>query len=198
MQPASVVELDKGYHICDEGSRCSHLTLVISGTARVYKLGENGREITLYRVDPGESCILTASCILSNQPFPAFAVSESPMEAALIPAPEVNQWLAYSEAWRQYVFGLISRRLSNIINVVEEVVFRRMDRRIADYLLKRVSNDEERLQITHQEIASDLGTSGEVVSRILKDLETSELIHTTRGTIEITDITGLENKTLET
>ncbi|MES9843499.1 MAG: Crp/Fnr family transcriptional regulator [Candidatus Sedimenticola sp. PURPLELP] len=197
MQVASFAHLNKGDHICDEGTGCSHLALVISGTARVYKLGENGREITLYRVGPGQSCILTASCILSNQPFPAFAVSESDLEAVVIPAAEVNNWLSDSDAWRQYVFGLVAQRLSNIISVVEEVVFQRMDRRIADYLINHSPKDGNTLRITHQEIASDLGTSREVVSRILKDLEALGLILITRGEITISNTPGLQLKASE-
>ena len=109
MQSASVAKLDPGSHICHEGLECTHLALVLEGTARIYKLGANGREITLYRVTTGQSCILTASCILSTLPFPAFAVSETPMEAILIPAIEVKQWLAESAVWREYVFGLVAQ-----------------------------------------------------------------------------------------
>jgi CRP/FNR family transcriptional regulator len=182
MQVAAVVELDKGQYVCHEGHACSHLALILDGTARVYKLGENGREITLYRVGPGESCILTASCILSSLPFPAFAVCESRVRAAVIPAAKVQQWLAHWPAWRDYVFGLVARRLTNVISVVEEVAFKRMDRRIADHLL---ASNKSILHTTHQEIASDLGTSREVVSRILKDLENMNLVEVHRGTVEI-------------
>jgi len=194
MRMANLTKLDKGNHICHEGLECTHLALVLSGTARVYKLGENGREITLYRVNAGESCILTASCILSTQPFPAFAVSETPIEAALIPAAAVKQWLADSAQWREYLFGLVAQRLANVINVIEEVVFKRMDRRIAEYLIQRSANQPHAIQATHQEIASDLGTSREVVSRILKDLESKALIHVTRGAVEVLNTQGLEEK----
>jgi CRP/FNR family transcriptional regulator len=192
----SKISLSEGRHICDEGSACTHLALITQGSARVYKLGENGKEITLYRIGPGESCILTASCILSAQPFPAFAVTETPVEAVVVPASEVNRWLAESSAWREYIFGLVARRLANIINVVEEVVFRRMDQRIAAFLLKNTDNQSTTLQATHQEIASDLGTSREVVSRIIKDLESSSLIHASRGAIAIIDRDGLKRKSL--
>jgi CRP/FNR family transcriptional regulator len=185
MQIASLGKLPKGQHVCQEGTSCSHLALLLDGTARVYKLGENGKEITLYRIAPGESCILTASCMLNDLPFPAFAICETDVEAALIPANEVQNWLADSSAWRSYVFGLVSQRLSDIIDVVDEVVFRRMDRRIAKHLSQRRSASSDRLTITHQEIASDLGTSREVVSRILKDFENREIIRVTRGAIQI-------------
>ncbi len=198
MGTASLVQLEKGQYVCHEGRSCGHLALITRGTARVFKLGDNGREITLYRVGPGQSCILTASCILSEQPFPAFAVCETDVEAAIIPAADVRRWLSESERWRDYIFGLVSRRLANIISVVEEVVFKRMDRRIADYLTTRVQTANETLHATHQEIASDLGTSREVVSRILKDLESSNLLRVRRGTIQILDLQGLAMKAKST
>lgn len=197
MQSASLVKLEKDQYVCHEGRVCSHLALIIRGSAKVFKLGENGRQITLYRVGPGESCILTASCILSDQPFPACAVCETEIEAVVIPASEVRAWLTDSSAWRDYLFGLLSRRLSNIISVIEEVVFRRMDRRIAAYLCQNVSDPETPLHTTHQEIASDLGTSREVVSRILKDFDGSGLIHVGRGSISLLNRDGLTEKSRE-
>jgi len=194
MGAASLVRLEQGQYVCQEGRSCTHLALITQGSARVFKLGDNGREITLYRIGPGQSCILTASCILSQQPFPAFAVCETDAEAAIIPAVDVRRWLSESEVWRDYIFGLVSRRLANIISVVEEVVFKRMDRRIADYLTTRVQTSNEILHATHQQIASDLGTSREVVSRILKDLESNDLLRVSRGTIQILDLQGLSMK----
>ncbi len=190
----NMVHLDKGSHVCLEGHECTHLALVVEGSARVYKLGENGREITLYRVGAGESCILTASCILSSRPFPAFAVAETPVSAFVIPAAKVREWLAEWSSWREYLFGLVAQRLSDVISVIEEVVFRRMDQRIADHLLKRLSTDGETVAATHQEIASDLGTSREVVSRILKDFESDRLIHITRGSLQINDLAGIRRR----
>lgn len=191
---ASIIKLRKGQPICHEGNHCSHLSIVLDGTARIYKLSENGKEITLYRIGPGESCILTASCILSNIPFPAFAICDTDVEAAIIPANTVQAWLAESGVWRDYIFGLVATRLSNIIHVVEDVAFRKMDRRIAAYLCNRAANKSTALTITHQEIASELGTSREVVSRILKDFEHEHLIKVTRGAIQLIDIDRLITK----
>ncbi len=193
LQSASMALLEPGQYVCHQGAECAHLALVLSGTARVYKLGENGREITLYRIGRGESCILTASCILSQMPFPAFAVCEEAVEAAVIPAALIRQWLAESSLWRDYVFGLVAHRMADIISLVEEVVFRRMDQRIADYLLQHSSENNQRIEITHQLMASDLGTSREVVSRILKDFESHGLIRVARGSVEITDPAQLQS-----
>ncbi|MCG8025934.1 MAG: Crp/Fnr family transcriptional regulator [Candidatus Thiodiazotropha endolucinida] len=192
-----VIHLPADEPICQQGMQCSHLALVIEGTARIYKIGENGREITLYRIGPGESCILTASCIMSQKPFPAFAVSEQPIQAVIISTSDVVRWSNSEQAWRDYLFRLISERLSDVISVVEEVAFRRVDRRLAGYLLQNTDNGSNRMQVTHQSIASDLGTSREVVSRILKDFEQQGLISITRGAITLEDRDHLNDKSTE-
>ena len=181
------ISLPSSQPICQQGTQCSHLALVISGSARVYKIGETGREITLYRIGPGESCILTASCIMNGEPFPAFAISEEEIEAVLINPADVVRWSDETPAWRNYLFSLVSSRLSEVIGVVEEIAFQRVDRRLAGYLVQRPTPPGGRIELTHQTIASDLGTSREVVSRILKDLEQQQMITTARGVIQISD-----------
>jgi CRP/FNR family transcriptional regulator len=192
-----IIQLPADQPICQQGMQCSHLALVIEGSARVYKIGESGREITLYRIGPGESCILTASCIMSQRPFPAFAVSEQPIQAVIVSTADVVKWSNHEPAWRDYLFRLISDRLSDVISVVEEVAFRRVDRRLAAYLLQYPVKDNNRIQVTHQSIASDLGTSRELVSRILKDFEQQGLISITRGAITLDDRHGLNSKSTE-
>lgn len=194
---ASFARIPAGHPVCLEGAFCPHLALILSGSARVYKLGESGRDITLYRVDPGQSCILTASCILSESAFPAFAECEEPTEAVLLPSARVRDWTARSETFRHYLFGLMSQRLGDLIGVVEEVVFRRLDRRLAGYLRQRASPADQRIETTHQEIASDLGSSREVVSRLLKEFEGHGLIRIGRGVIQVLDAEGLEAKGAE-
>jgi len=192
---ARYARLDSGQFVCREGAQCSHLALLLTGSARVYKLGETGREITLYRVESGQSCILTASCIVSDLPFPAFAVTETPVEAAVVSPADLTRWIAQSPQWRAYVFGLIAGRLDDIITVVEEVAFQRMDQRIAAWLLQQEPDEPHgRLRVTHQKIASDLGSSREVVTRILKELEARGLLETARGSIRILDRNVLETK----
>ena len=197
-QHASKVSLPEGQQICSEGAECGSLALLLEGRARVYKLGENGREITLYRLGVGESCILTASCILSHVPFPAFAVGETAIEAIVVPVTDVNRWMGESAAWRGYLFGLISGRFADVISMVEEVAFRRVDRRIATLLLRRASESGgNEIAVTHQEIASDLGSSREVVSRILKDFEVAGSLKVSRGHIQLLNTAWLQQKSEE-
>lgn len=185
------VEVPPGQFICLEGDQCQALPFVLTGQARVYKSSNSGREITLYRIEAGASCILTASCILSTQPFPAFAVTETVVEAFMVPAPVFRQWLAEHEVWRQYTFGLLAQRLASVMALVEEVAFERMDTRLAAYLLETTPADAL-LRTTHEAIAVELGSSREVVSRLLKSLERKGHIALGRGIIRIDDRAALQ------
>lgn len=181
---AIVTTVPAGGAICLENNQCAHLPIALSGTARVYKVSDEGKELTLYRVERGESCILTASCILNQKAFPANAVALTDMEAIVIPAADVNLWMHDYHDWRQYIFQLIARRLSNVIELVEEVAFQRMDSRLATYLYDE-SASGDKIRRTHESIATDLGTSREVVSRLLKELEQQGLIALARGEIRV-------------
>lgn len=172
-----------GAQIYQEGDACSAIAFVLSGEIRVYKIGQTGREITLYEIGPGETCILNASCILSGQTYPAFAVSLSEVQVVMVPSDVFRRLVSEDEIVRTFVFALLSRRLSGVMELVEEVAFRRMDERLNEYLIERSENG--RLESTHQRIANDLGTSREVVSRLLKDLERSGRIGLSRNIITL-------------
>lgn len=186
MSTGKQVSLSAGQHICLEGSSCEHLAFVLAGTGRVYKLSESGREITLYRVEAGECCILTLSCIISEKRFPAFAVSESEMEAILVPAAIIQDWMDNTRSWRRYAWNLIAARLGDVISLVEEVTFRRMDQRLSYYLNQEDKFPlQQQTPITHQQIAAELGTSREVISRLLKDFEQQDSVELGRGWIRV-------------
>jgi len=192
---AQFAKIPAGHDVFVEGDRVDDIALLISGVVRVYKIGETGREITLYRFGLGESCILTANAILSQKSFPAIATVEEDAEAVMIPAAVFRDWVKRHDLWREFVFELLSVRLSTVMAIVDEVVFQRMDRRVALLLLNqaRVQNP---LRITHQEIAAELGSSREVISRILEDFSRDALIDSRRGTIEILDFESLESRSV--
>lgn len=186
------INLSAGQFVCLEGDICHHLPLVMSGSVRVYKIGESGREITLYHLEQGDSCIMTASCIISQKVFPAFALAETDIEAFMIPANSLRKWVTHNTIWQEYIFGLLSQRLANVIEIIEEVAFRRMDSRIASYLLNNTNSEIKTVRITHEAIAQELGSSREVVSRILKTFEKQELLSLSRGKIELRNGEELE------
>lgn len=185
------VKLSTGEFICMEGDACHYLPLVISGSAKVYKIGASGREITLYHLDRGDSCIMTASCIISQKVFPAFAIAETEVEALIIPANSLRAWVQHNPIWQEYIFGMLAQRLANVIETLEEVAFRRLDCRIAAYFLD--NSDPKIIKITHEAIAQELGSSREVVSRVLKTWEKQGLLTLSRGKIELKNLTELEH-----
>lgn len=194
LKHASIASLPKDTLIFDEGSTTNNLAVIISGKVRVYKLAESGREITIYRINKGESCILTISSILSNLTYPARAVVEEDIEALIVPSDVFKELVNKDENWRNFTFGLMNTRFANVITVVEEVAFRRMDERILEFLVQKFNSNGNELNITHQEIAYELGTYREVVSRILKDFEKSGLIELSRNKINILSIKEIKKK----
>lgn len=190
---ARFARIPAGSDVFVEGDRVEDIALLISGVVRVYKIGETGREITLYRFGLGESCILTANAILSQRSFPAIATVEEDAEAFMIPADIFRDWVNRHNLWREFVFELLSERLSTVMAVVDEVVFKRMDRRVAALLLER-ARVQNPIRITHQEIAAELGSSREVMSRILEDFSREALVDSGRGMIEVLDFEGLKSR----
>ncbi len=181
---ATWVRMPAGKPLFLEGERANALPLLTAGQVRIYKTGRTGREITLYRFGPGEACLLSANAILNGQPLPAAAIVEQRAEAVLVPAAALRDWVHRHELWRRFVFELMSHRLTDVLGIVDTVVFRRMDARVATLLIER-SGRQNPLRITHQEIAAELGTSREVVSRILESLAGAGLLKVARGRIEI-------------
>lgn len=191
---ASFARLPAAATVFEEGDVCSAFAILAQGQVRVFKIGESGREITLYRFARGESCILTASCILSDRQFPAIATVEEPAEAFVVPYAAFQQWVDRFPPWRDYVFQLLSRRLATVLAIVDEVAFRRMDVRIAEFLLRHAPPETNALALTHQQLATELGTSREVVSRILADFAAGGLVQLSRGSVSILDRPGLARR----
>jgi len=148
-----------------EGDTCTHIAFILKGDIRIFKNSEQGREITLYEIGKGETCILNASCILSGSSYPAFATTLSETDMLMLPASVLRRAMNRFEEMRTFVFSLLSHRLSDVMSLVEEIVFGKLDERLQNYLIEKSEND--RLVTTHQVIASDLGSSREVISRLL-------------------------------
>ena len=178
-----LLRFKKNAVIYSEGERASFIGFLLEGEIRVFKTGPREREITLYEIFPGETCILNASCVLSGRTHPAGAEALSDGKILLIPDTHFRKLISDHDDMRQFIFRLFSDRLASIVELVEEVVFARMDERLENYVLEKSEN--ETLFSTHQKIADDLGTSREVVSRLLKDLERKGKVRLGRNMIRI-------------
>ena len=185
------VKLNSKHTIYETDSLCSHLLVVKSGCLRVYKSSPDGRMYTLYRVNSGECCSLSVSCILNTQNFPAILEAEEDAKAYVIKAAQVRKWLKDDTAWQNYIFNQLTHELTKLIELTDNLVFNGMDSRIANLLCRR--NMRDVVQTTHQSIANEVGTSREVASRSLRKLESKGLIKLTRCQIKIVDLSLLKS-----
>lgn len=168
-----------------KGDACRNFILVVEGCVRVQLSSEGGREVTLYRVRPGDTCALTTSCLVGKEDYPAEAVIEEDLTALMIPDSEFRQALLDSEDFRLFVFRGFSGRLCTIVSRMESVTLKTIDERLVTQLLKGESDLLS--NVTHQVLATEIGTAREVVSRKLRSFESNGLIRLSRGRIEILD-----------
>ena len=166
------------------GDACENYLLVIDGSVRVRQTAPNGREIVLYRVGPGESCVLTTSCLLGADTYAAEGITEGEVDAIAIPAPAFHRAVGASAGFREFVFAGFGQRLSNLMTLVEEVAFGRLEARLAQRLL-RFADDGGMVALTHQDLATEIGSAREVISRQLKDFERQGWVVLHRGKVEV-------------
>jgi len=181
---AQLLEVPAGSVIFRPGDVCQTYFIVLAGTVRTSISSPNGREIVLYRVEAGETCILTTSCLLASTKYDTEGIAETDVVALAIPHQPFLKLLGISEKFRQLVFSAFSNRLNDLIVLINEISFGHLDTRLANYL---ISNANDNLvEATHQAISSELGSAREAVSRLLKEFERSSLIKLERGRIIIT------------
>jgi len=175
-----------GTVLFDEHQPCQGFPLVIDGAIRVTKPAANGRELPLYRVLPGESCIISSSCLLGRADYNARGIATAETTLALLPRPLFDELLA-QPGFRDFVFHLFAERIAELMQLVEEVAFRKLDQRLAGLLLSKGNV----VRATHQQLADDLGSVREMVSRLLKGFAEQGLVQLSREHIEILDAAGL-------
>lgn len=169
-----------------------NLLLLLEGTIRVQQLSEGGREILLYRVKAGESCVLTTACMLAYQGFGAEGMAETEVSAVAIPRPVFEEMIVVSPGFRHFVFSAYSRRFNELFFVIDEIAFKRIDGRLARRLLS-LPAPAGRVAVTHQELALDLRTAREVVTRQLQAFQQKGWVGLSRGSVELRDRPALEH-----
>lgn len=172
-----------------EGTPCGAYVLRLAGQSRVYKMSTSGREILLYRVGSGETCVLTTTCLLGSSDYPASTIVEEPIRDVIVPAAAFNQLMVESRIFRRFVMQNYGALISDLIVLLDEVAFHSLNARLAKLLLEEPSAQVNR---THQQLAAELGTAREVVSRQLKRLEQKGWVSLGRGHVEILDKAALE------
>jgi len=185
-----VMTVPKGTVLFRDGDICHGYVFVSRGSIRVQKMDPDGREIVLYRVEDGQTCMLTTTCLLADKSYPAEGIAEEETLLALIPPSRFDTLLAHAP-FRKFVLGMISERVADLMALIEDVAFGRMDVRLARRLLE-LDNGSHELRLTHQQLATELGTAREVISRILKDLERRNYLALQRGQVSLTNLSALQ------
>lgn len=187
LRPEALIHLPAGTPLFAETQPCRGFPLVIEGSIKVVKATATGREMLLYRVAPGDSCIISSSCLLGNTPYSAQGVTETAVTLLVMPIALFERLMTENRPFRDFVFHLFSERIAELMQLVEEVAFHRLDQRLARLLLTR--GDE--IQATHQALADELGSVREIVSRLLKGFSAQGFLSLSREHISIRDRDGL-------
>ncbi|MGI3186292.1 Crp/Fnr family transcriptional regulator [Nioella aestuarii] len=182
---STVIKMPKGTIIFGPGNSPENLLFLLDGTVRVQQLAENGREIVLYRVQAGESCVMTTACLLAYEDYSAEGVAETDIKAAAIPRAVFDDLISQSKEFRTFVFSAYSKRITDLFHVIEDIAFQRMDIRLAQKLLDLKQGVT--VKATHQQLAAELGTAREVISRQLSEFQRRDWIKQTRGNVELLD-----------
>jgi CRP/FNR family transcriptional regulator len=187
---SKVVSLPAGARVFEPGQHADNLLMLLSGTVRVQQRSETGREVFLYRVHAGESCVLTTACMLAEENYAAEGITETDVEAVVIPRRVFDDLVGRSEVFRSFVFRAYSRRIADLFGLIDAIVFQRVDVRLAGRILELAQDGQ--VAATHQALAVELGTAREVISRTLGEFQRRTWVEQSRGMIRILNREALE------
>ena len=169
-----------------EGMVCEHLMLIVEGCVRVFKESDEGREVTLYRVEPGQLCIHNLNNLVDGIQYPIMARTETELKGLVISRPAFKKALDESASFRSYVLRTLTGRLSHMVDLISGFAFDRLDLRVAVWLAEQFERSSGHpIKVTHNDVADELGTTREMISRILKDFEHKRCIQLSRGKIHL-------------
>ena len=170
-----------------ERSPCAGFPLVLGGSARIVQRYANGRELQLYRIKAGESCLLSGSCLLGAKDYSASGIADDDLEVLVVPAHEFKALVAEDEVFRTYVFSLYGERLAALLQLVEAIAYQKLDQRLAALLLAHPRDAAATLHATHQALADELGSVREIVTRLLRSFEDRGWVELGRERIVLRD-----------
>lgn len=180
---AQVLRVPAGGVLFDAGQPCRGFPLVLEGSVRVSKGSPGGREILLYRVEPGQGCILSGGCLIGHSDYSARGIAEEDVTLLSLPAELFQKLMVEAEPFRRFVFSLYGERLSEMMELVDAVAFRKLDQRLAQLLVQRGPV----LELTQQKLADELGSVREIVSRLLRSFESRGWVTLERERITVRD-----------
>ncbi len=183
---SAIIDVDAGTTIFGPGNSPEHMLFLLEGTVRVQQVSDTGHEIVLYRIQAGQSCVLTTACLLAYDDYSAEGITETTVQAAAIPRGVFDDLVAQSKPFRDFVFAAFSKRITDLFLMVDEVAFQRIDVRLADRLLV-LAEGKDRVSTTHQKLSVELGTAREVVSRQLQEFQRRGWVEQARGVVDLMD-----------
>jgi len=183
LDQSQIIHEPRGSVLFDAKQPCRGFPLLLEGSVRVTKSAPTGREILLYRVEPGQGCILSGGCLLGHSDYSATGTAEEDVTLVRIPPAPFQELLLQSQPFRSFVFGMYGDRLAEVMELVEQVAFRRLDARLAQLLIRRGPVLED----THQRLADELGSVREIVSRLLRGFETRGWVRLERERVTVLD-----------
>jgi CRP/FNR family transcriptional regulator len=184
VQRSTIVSLPEKTVIFGPGNSPENMLFLLDGTVRVQQVSDTGHEIVLYRINAGESCVLTTACLLAYDDYSAEGVAESEVQAAAVPRQVFDDLVAQSPSFRSFVFAAFSKRITDLFLMIDEVAFQRIDTRLAHKLIE-LSKGDEQIATTHQKLSVELGTAREVISRQLQEFQRRGWVEQSRGTVKI-------------
>lgn len=187
---SKIVNVPAGTHVFAPGDPADNLLLLLEGSVRVQQHSDTGRDVFLYRVHAGESCVLTTACMLSFDNYSADGIAETNVSAVAIPRATFDDLTARSSIFREFIFKTYSQRIMGLFKLIDDIVFRRVDVRLAARLLELAENDVVRA--THQVLGTELGTAREVISRTLAEFQKRGWVEQARGEIHLVGRSALE------
>ena len=182
-----VAALQNEQMLMKQNQECQFIPMVMTGKLRIFKLSPNGREMTLYRIGPGETCLISIACQIKGEDFPAMAQVEGKTQLFMLPSFVCHNVLGSNLAWKDFIISSIYSHLTEVMETLEAVAFDRTDHRLVLWLLEKTKEKNAAILCTHEEIAVELGTAREVVSRLLGDLKNKGILTLGRGKIKVTD-----------
>jgi CRP/FNR family transcriptional regulator, anaerobic regulatory protein len=191
IQKSAVITVPADTVIFGPGKSPQNLLLLLEGRVRVQQVSESGREIVLYRVEAGESCVLTTACMLAHEDYSAEGIAETDVRAVAIPLAVFDDLVSKSVTFRDFIFRAYSKRITDLFQVIEDIAFQRVDIRLAQKLVD-LARGTGQVRATHQQLAAELGTAREVISRQLGEFQRRGWIGQTRGAIELIDVARIE------
>lgn len=181
---SAVVSVPEGTMIFGPGKSPENMLFLLDGRVRVQQVSDTGHEIVLYRIQAGESCVLTTACLLAYEDYSAEGIAETDVTAAAVPRAVFDELVATSQPFRNFVFAAFSKRITGLFQMIDEVAFQRLDVRLADKLIK-LSDGTDQIATTHQKLSVELGTAREVVSRQLQEFQRRGWIEQARGSVTL-------------